>query len=170
MPFVYLAALIAAYLAVLAAYPRLRLGGSIAGAAVIAGVVAYLLWAPRADRVVAHGIPVDQVRFEELSFTDNGRSFTLSGRVQNLSQDLILRDMDVRIRIYDCPSAESPLAECETIGDDIGIARAQVPPGQVRAFSAIFYYPGLPPVKGEMRWQEEIISAHAMRDSAAARN
>lgn len=164
MPIVYLAVIIALYATILWKFPQFRLAGGIMGVLIVGGVTGYLVLVPSAGELQGSRISASELRLEAVSLEDNGRSLVLSGRVENLSENFVLRDMTLRVRLYDCPSSDSELNACEIVGDDEGIARATVPPGQVREFSAIFYYPGLPDMRGEMRWQEDILTVRATEE------
>ena len=50
------------------------------------------------------------------------------------------------------------------IGEASGIARPDVPPGQIRALTAHFVFRDLPPVAGTLRWDWRITAIRATAD------
>jgi hypothetical protein len=84
--------------------------------------------------------------------------------VQNGSPEFRLRDMTLGLRLRDCPEPEADPPSCPVIGEAQAIARPDVPPGQLRAFSAHFSFANLPPVAGTLRWDLAIAGTRATAD------
>ncbi|MEL6680226.1 MAG: hypothetical protein AAFQ51_16100, partial [Pseudomonadota bacterium] len=61
-----------------------------------------------------------------------------------------------RLRLYDCPTEDSALPDCAQIGEDAGVARLDLPPGQLRAFDATLRFSGLPAVTGVLKWDFDV--------------
>jgi hypothetical protein len=159
VPIAILVLALMAYAYALLAYPEFRRPGLIGGALVASGLAIYF-WrtAPEAtraeDRIAAADLALDQLDLER---TDRGA--TLTGRVRNDSSHR-LREMALAVRLYDCPATAAPPA-CPVIGEASAIARPDVPPGQLRAFSAHFLFAGVPAPAGTLRWDWRITGTRA---------
>ncbi|MEO1421698.1 MAG: hypothetical protein AAFV09_00865, partial [Pseudomonadota bacterium] len=92
------------------------------------------------------------------------RFSTLSGRVENQAEAGIVRQIAVRVRLFDCESEATPIAECAQIGEDDGVARLELPPGQLRAFEATLRFADQPRVAGVLVWEFEVTGVRARPD------
>ncbi|HMQ95370.1 MAG TPA: hypothetical protein PKA33_09880 [Amaricoccus sp.] len=161
MPIFVLALALAAYAYALVTEPGFRRWGLIGGAAVGLGLAVYF-WqsAPESsraeERIAPQELTLDQVTLERTS-----RGATLSGRVANGSPEFRLREMTLEVRLYDCPTPATALAECPVIGEASAIARPDVPPGQLRAFTAHFVFANLPEPVGTLGWDSRVSGTRA---------
>jgi len=88
----------------------------------------------------------------------------VTGRVANGSERFRLRDMTLALRLHDCPDPEAEPASCPVIGEATSIARPDVPPGQLRGFSAHFGFADLPQVVGTLRWDLSVAATRSTAD------
>lgn len=162
MPIAILVLALVAYLAALAAWPRARLPGAIAGL-VVAVALGLYLWrdgAPEAEQAAGR-IPVEALTLDEIAVAPTPRGATLTGRVANGSDTYRLRELTLVLRLRDCPAPETVVETCPVIGEASAIARPDVPPGQLRALTAHFGFTSLPPVSGTLRWDWRIAGTRA---------
>ncbi len=161
MPIAILILVLAAYVYVLAAVPEWRRGGLVLGALAAAGLGAYFWFSePEAERAAAR-IPPSGLVLGTLELTPTPRGWTLRGRVENTSPAFRLREMTVRLTLRDCPTDAGADTHCPVIAQSSALVRVDVPPGQLRAFSAPFVFPDMPPVLGELRWEHAIEGTRA---------
>ena len=154
MPIVVLA--LVAYAIALVALPRFRLPVLIGGAVVAAIVVAALKFSgPEAIAIAPSELTLDQIALERTV-----RGATITGRVANGS-GFRLRDMTLALRLHDCPTPETAPETCPVIGESSAITRPDVPPGQIRAFSAHFAFANVPPLVGTLRWDLTVAATRA---------
>ena len=169
MPIAVLILVLAAYVYVLVAVPDWRRGGLLIGALAAAGLGVYFwLSEPEGQRAAARIAPSELV-LSELELTPTPRGRTLRGRVENTSPSFRLREMTVTLTLRDCPPDSGPDAEpdagpdthCPVIAQSSALVRVDVPPDQLRAFSAPFVFPAIPAVLGELRWEHAIAGTRA---------
>jgi hypothetical protein len=161
MPIAVLILVLAAYVYVLVAVPEWRRGGLVLGALAMAGLGAYFwLSEPEAERAAARIQPSELV-LSALELTPTPRGRTLRGRVENTSSAFRLREMTVTLTLRDCPADAGPESHCPVIAQGSALVRVDVPPGQLRAFSAPFVFPDMPQVLGELRWEHAIEGTRA---------
>lgn len=161
MPIAVLILVLVAYAYVMAAYPEYRTPGLVVGGVAAVGLGAYFwLTEPETERATAR-ILAEEVVLDRLALDRSARGATLTGRVVNRSGRFRLREMSIALRLYDCPSEAAPEGDCAVIGDAMAIARPDVPPGQVRAFSASYVFANMPPVAGVLRWEWSILGLRA---------
>lgn len=142
-------------------YPQYRVPAlSIAGL-FLALVLVYLTTTDFDRPTAADRIALDQVELSELTLSEERLAIRLDGRVKNLAEGFMLREMALTLRLFDCPTAESPLEACETIAEDDAPARVAVPPGQLRGFEAVFGFPNRPPLAGTLVWRHEVTGTDA---------
>jgi hypothetical protein len=157
MPIAVLVLALVGYVYAMLTIPGFRRPGLIAGALVALGLGFYF-WRQDAG---PERITPDQLTLDQLDFERTLRGATLSGRVTNLSERLILRDMTLRLTLHDCPEPDDVPATCPIVGEASAIARPGVPPGQIRAFSAHFILSELPPLAGVLLWDLAIAETRA---------
>jgi hypothetical protein len=165
MPIAVLILVLAAYVYVLVAVPEWRRGGLLIGALAAAGLGVYFwLSEPEGQRAAARIAPSELV-LSEVELTPTPRGRTLRGRVENTSPLFRLREMTVTLTLRDCPADAGPEAgpdtHCPVIAQSSALVRVDVPPGQLRAFSAPFVFPAMPAVLGELRWEHAIAGTRA---------
>jgi len=153
---------VAGYIYVLYEIPKLRIAGAIFAVALFGGLGVYLATTDPETELEINRISTEQVSLSELKFNLGVRTSELSGRVINNSDDYTLTGLSLVVRLFDCPGADSPLDECFVIGEDDGLARATVPPGQLRDFKATLLFNGLPVIEGVMRWDYQVIGTRAL--------
>ena len=165
MPIVVIFLVVAGALVIAILYPHLR--------AIALGVVAFfailfgIYFATLGPLGSGGGAAIapDELTLSALSLDQDARSATLSGTVRNGSERYRLRSFELQVTIYDCPPdtpAEAAGPEsCAIIGEDEGIARADVPPGQLRRFDAVLSFPAMPAPQGTPIWRERILSTRA---------
>ncbi len=153
---------VAGYIYVLYEIPKLRIAGAIFAAALFGGLGVYLATADPEPELEINRIPVGQVDLSEVAFDLGVRTSELSGRVVNNSADYTLTGLTLVVRLFDCPGVDSPLDTCFVIGEDDGLARATVPPGQLRDFKATLLFNGLPDIEGVMRWDYQVTGTRAL--------
>lgn len=161
MPIAILVLALAAYAYALVTEPGFRRWGLVGGASVGLGLAIYF-WvsAPEATRAELR-IASDEISLDSLDLETSQRGAVLTGRVTNGSTDFRLREMTLRLTVHDCPAVDTAPADCPVIGDATAIARPDVPPGQIRAFSAHFIFANLPEPAGVLAWDWEITETRA---------
>jgi hypothetical protein len=160
VPIIVLVLALVAYAFALLAYPEFRRPGLIGGALVAVGLAIYF-WqqSPEASRA-ENRIASEEVALDQLDLERTVRGATLTGRVRNDSDRFRLRDMTLALRLYDCPEGNAP-PSCPVIGEAQAIARPDVPPGQLRGFSAHFIFADLPALTGTLRWDWRVVETRA---------
>lgn len=161
MPIVVLVLALAAYAYALIAAPGFRRWGLLLGAAVGLGLAVYFWQTSPETARTALRIDASELTLDQLAYEPSGRGATVTGRVINGSEEFRLREMTLALRLRDCPDAETPVPECPVIGQSTAIARPDVPPGQLRGFSAHFMFTNLPEVAGVLRWDWDIVETRA---------
>jgi len=161
MPVAVLIVVLAAYVYALVAAPRFRIPGAIGGALILAGLTWYLIVSPSEPERAANLISVEDLTLDRLELEQTVRGATLRGRVENLTETAHLREMTITVRLFDCALADDELDDCATIGESSAIARVDVPPGQLRGFSAHYIFPDRPAVIGVLRWDYRITALRA---------
>lgn len=143
-------------------FPTYRAAGLAGLAVVITVFVTYFIVSePGSGQDTA--ITPDELALSEVAIISDPRFITVSGNVQNMSQTASLLEFDLQLDARDCPTPDSPAADCIVIGSDSGVARIAVPPQQMRAFSAVFRLGTLPQISGTLRMDYSIIAARANR-------
>lgn len=162
MPIAVLVLFLVGYGYALVMLPQARLPLAAGGVAIGLGLAAYL-WREgpsEADQAASRIAPTD-LTFDQLDLARSGRGATLTGRVSNGSERYRLREVAMDLRLRDCPAPESDPETCPTIGEASAIARPDVPPGQIRAFTAHFSFANVPPVAGTLRWDWQVTGLRA---------
>ncbi len=161
MPIVVLILALAAYAYALIIEPGIRRWGLVGGAAVGLGLAVYL-WqtSPETTRAALRITP-EQIVLDQLELARTPRGAVLAGRVRNASPEWRLREMTLTLRLRDCPEAATAPNTCPVIGEASAIARTDVPPGQIRAFSAHFIFASVPEPVGTLGWDWEITDIRA---------
>lgn len=143
-------------------YPRLRLPAGLL-VAFFVGLIVYVFFfdtrgeeARRAER-----ISPDELELTDVTFTQDLRFSRLEGRVRNLSERYRLRDFDIRVTMYDCPDVGTSLEDCAVIAQDTGIARVDLPPGQVRHFETVLRFTDVPAPEGVVVWDHRVTGVRA---------
>ena len=153
-----------AYGYALLAYPEFRRPGLIGGVLVAAALGIYFaLSSPEAERSTSR-IDPSELTLDGLTLERTLRGASLEGRIRNGSPDYRLRDLTLALSLRDCPTPDTPPETCPVIGEASGIARPDVPPGQIRALTAHFVFRDLPPVAGTLRWDWRITAIRATAD------
>lgn len=161
MPIIALVAALALLAYATIAAPRLRLAVLAFGLAVALGLGVYLVRStPESAREIIRIAPED-LTLDQTDFSRQGRGAVLTGRVLNGSPDWHLRDMTLVLHIRDCPPETEDIAACPIIGEATALTHPDTPPGQIRAFRALFALPNLPPATGELRWDWRVIATRA---------
>jgi len=161
MPVAILILVLIAYAYVMLSTPKARVPGAVAGLVIAAGLGWYFYSTSSETVTASRRITVEDLRIDQLQLDQTVRGATLRGRVENLSQTGRLREMTIEVRLFDCPDATTDLAQCAIIADGSAIARVDVPPGQLRAFSGYYVFPDRPDVTGESRWESRVIAVRA---------
>ena len=161
MPIVVLVLALAAYAYALVTEPGFRRWGLIGGAAVGLGLAVYLWRTSPETASAAMRIAPGEIVLDQLEMSRSPRGAILAGRVRNASPEWRLREMTVTLRLHDCPETAAPPSTCPVIGEASAIARPDVPPGQIRAFSATFIFANLPEPAGTLGWDWEITGSRA---------
>lgn len=162
MPIVVLVLALVGYGYALLVLPQAR-RTLVAGGLVVALALGFYLWRqspPETERAAMRITPAE-LTFDQLDLSRSGRGATLTGRVTNGSDRYRLREMSLDLRLRDCPSPEAAPESCPTIGEAAAIARPDVPPGQIRSFSAHFIFANVPPVAGTLRWDWQVTALRA---------
>lgn len=161
MPIAVLVLSLVAFGYVLIRWPAARLPGLLAAAVVAAILGLTLSRQPPEGTLVTTRIPADQLTLDQIAFARTPRGASISGRVTNGSPSYRLRDMTLTLRLHDCPADDTPRDQCPVIGESRAIARPDVPPTQIRAFTAHFGFAGVPPVEGRLDWDLAITETRA---------
>lgn len=156
MPIVVLVLALVTYAWAMIAYPAFRRAGVVVGIAVVAALAAYFALNEPEDAAAGRRIAPEELAIDEVMIERTIHGATMSGRVLNRSPEYRLRDMTLSLRLRDCGAGLE--AECPVIAEASAIARPEVPPGQLRAFTAIFLFDSLPP-PGEAQHWEWIVTA-----------
>ncbi len=154
--------IIGIYVYILLRAPQFRLAGGIVAAALLGGLSYYILATNPEPRAEMRRIEVVEVTLSDVELDIGIRISELSGRVVNASEKFDMTGILLNVKLFDCPTADSELSECYTIGEDSGEARVTVPPGQLRSFNASLLFTSLPEIIGEIRWTHEIIGVRAL--------
>ena len=161
MPVAVLIVVVALYVYALVAAPRFRIPGAIGGVVVLAGLAWYLAVSPSQTERAETLVTVEDLTLDQLELERTIRGATLRGRVENGADAARLREMTITVRLFDCELETTSLEECAIIGESDAIARVDVPPGQLRGFSAHYIFPNLPPLVGVLRWAHRITTLRA---------
>jgi hypothetical protein len=161
MPIVVLVLALLAYAYALIAAPGFRRWGLLLGAAVGLGLAVYFWQTSPETARTAQRIDASELVLDQLAYETTQRGATVTGRVANGSEEFRLREMKIALRLRDCPDADTPIVECPVIGQSTAIARPDVPPGQLRAFTAHFMFANVPEVAGILRWDWDIVETRA---------
>ena len=154
--------IIGIYAYILFRVPHLRLAGGIVTAAVLGGLSYYLLATDPEPQAEMRRIDVVEATLSDVELELGVRISTLTGRVVNGSENFEMTGILLNVKLFDCPSSDSDLSECFTIGQDSGEARVTVPAGQLRSFTANLLFVGLPEIIGEFRWTYEVTGIRAL--------
>ncbi len=161
MHIVVLVLALAAYAYALVASPAFRRWGLAGGAVAAAGLAVYF-WQTSPETAEAHQrIAPGELTLDRIEVTPSLRGATMTGRVLNGSDRWRLRDMTIAVRLRDCPEAGAAPADCPVIGEASAIARPDVPPGQIRGFTAQFLFANLPEPEGDLEWDWTITATRA---------
>lgn len=162
MAIVEIIVILGIYTYILLRVPQFRLAGGVVAVALLGGLVYYFLASEPEKQAELNRIPVEQATLSDLGLEMGIQNSTLTGRIVNGSDDSQIIGVLLTVTIYDCPAADSDLADCFIIGQDDGEARVKVPAGQLRDFKATFLFASLPEITGEFRWEHEIIALRAL--------
>jgi hypothetical protein len=163
MPIAVLILAVSVYAYGLIAYPEFRLWGLILGAVLAIGV-GIALWRDEIGLGSDEpAISAEELKLDNLELRRTPRSAALRGRVLNGSPDFRLREMTMRLRLFDCPDEIAAVETCPVIGDATAAVRPDTPPGQVRGFEALFVFTNLPSVAGVLRWDWAVMATRATR-------
>lgn len=162
MPIAVLILALVGYGYALLMLPQARPALLIAGVVIGVGLALYF-WrgGPSEAERAAERITPAELAFDQLDLARSGRGATLTGRVTNGSESYRLREISLDLRLRDCPTPETAPETCPTIGEASAIARPDVPPGQIRGFSAHFLFTNVPPVAGTLRWDWQVTGLRA---------
>ncbi|WP_112323458.1 hypothetical protein [Oceanibium sediminis] len=161
MPIVVFFLILAGAIAVAILYPHLRIL-ALGVVALFGSLAAYLFFGDYGTPAnQGQRISVDELVLEDVTFVQDNRFDRLQGRVTNTSEAYRLRDFDVAVRLFDCPLPDAERSACNVVGEETGIARADVPAGQTRPFDAVLGLSQLPALKGVLVWDYEITSTRA---------
>lgn len=166
MPIAVLILALVGYGYALLVLPSARPALLVAGVVVGLGLALYF-WrgGPSEAERASERITPAELAFDQLDLARSGRGATLTGRVANGSPSYRLREISLDLRLRDCPApetdAETDPETCPTIGEASAIARPDVPPGQIRGFSAHFVFANVPPVAGTLRWDWQVTGLRA---------
>jgi len=150
------------YIYVLFRLPEMRIAGTIIATVLIGGLLYYTITAPSAPEEEMNRITVAEIVIEDANLEPDPRVTKLSGRVINNATAYVLTGIVFDVKLYDCPTEDTPLTACFIIGEDTKEARVSVPPGQLRAFEAALIFANLPPVEGVLRWDYSVESLRAL--------
>ena len=150
------------YIYILFRMPELRIAGTIIAFVFIGGLVFYMVTVPPEPQVELNRITIEEVTLEALDLELGPRTATFSGRAINGSAEFTLTGIDIIVKLYDCPTADSGFDACFTIGEDDGYARITAPPGQLRDFTATLLFNNLPTITGVQRWEHVITGTRAL--------
>lgn len=141
-------------------FPRLAYGVAVGVVALV--VVIYLVTDPGGDRE-APGFPLEAVTLEHMELAaDYGDSYRFQGRIKNTHGDLALRELGVRLTLFDCTGEAGEKRRCEVIGETEKDLSTEVPPGQARDFDVLVSFSDTEP-RGEIDWEYELVRAQALR-------
>ena len=83
-------------------------------------------------------------------------SYTLSGRLRNLSARYGLSELRLKITMRDCVAP----ANCETVGEAEQPMYKSVPPGQGRDINEFVHFRDLGPARGKHEWDYQVIEVY----------
>ncbi|MBL1434740.1 MAG: hypothetical protein COB08_000865 [Rhodobacteraceae bacterium] len=150
------------YIYVLFRLPEMRIAGTIIATVLIGGLLYYTITAPSVPEEEMNRIAVSEITIEDVDIALNPRVTKLKGRVINNSPTYALTGIRFDVKLYDCPTEDTPLTECFIIGEDSKEARLSAPPGQLRAFEASLIFANLPEIEGVLRWDYQINALRAL--------
>jgi|GEM_PF-2770672 len=147
-------------------YPHIRVLALATAAlcAVLVGTI-FVDRVAETDRRALRLTPQD-ITLSDVTLVPEARYFKLTGWAENKSALHRARDFILRSRLYDCPTDDAALTDCTTVGDETGIARVDLPPGQARPFSAVLGFTAEYEARGVLHWEHEITEVHATDDVA----
>jgi len=95
---------------------------------------------------------------------DYGNSFTIAGKIKNLSHNHTLKKFGIRVELFDCLKKEKAKKQnCEIIGQDAETVYVSIPPNQVRQFDEYLHFSDLPAVDGKFVWDFDVIWIEAAK-------
>jgi hypothetical protein len=111
------------------------------------------------DRRGPAPISVETVVLSDISYATDPRLTQVTGRVENTHPELILSQLELRARAFDCPTADSARDTCTVIGETTVQVAHDVPPGQARGISTPLRFPNPPALNGVQVFGLELLSA-----------
>lgn len=156
----FFVALVAA-LSVAILYPRLRIPAGLLVAFFLGLMIYVFVQIPGETDQRDARITAEQLELDDVSLVQEARFSRLTGRVRNLSDTYTLRDFDVRVTLLDCPAPDAGAEACVVIAEDNGIARVNLPPGQVRRFEVVLRFTDVPEPTGYAEWDYQVTGIRA---------
>lgn len=145
--------LIIALIALSFRFPRLAYGIAAALAGLV--VVIYLL-TEQGSGPESGGFPLQAVTLEHMQLAaDYGDSYRFTGRIKNAHGDRALRELGVRLTLFDCVDQAQGGRSCEVIGETVKDLSVEVPTGQARDFDVLVSFSDTEP-RGEIDWEYEL--------------
>lgn len=86
------------------------------------------------------------------------QSFTFKANVKNNAAQPVTA-LVIESTAYDCPTAASPVDECETVGHNSSQTEINIPTNEVRAIIFSFEMKNFPSTRGVLTWRTHVTSA-----------
>jgi hypothetical protein len=137
-------------------------------AVLIAGAVALLLFNPGERERSGALVGVDAVEIGSISAMPGyGGSFDVSGRAKNVSQEVTVTELTLRLSILDCtaedPSVKGQREACAEMGSVVRRVATAIKPGESRDFQVNVSFPQAKR-RGEIRWKTALQGVHGKVD------
>jgi hypothetical protein len=123
------------------------------------GAIGVIIWQDTQERRLEfERIYVKQAQLSQMQVRPglNSRSFVVGGRIQNVAQKYTIYSVKLQATIKDCEGQT-----CKIVGQENIMVPLEVPPNQARDFSVTIPFSGVPKVKGEAKWEYEILLVRA---------
>lgn len=129
---------------------------------IVAGGGVWYLYHQMEEQRLRTLISPQQLEFRDFTMETAGYTRAVTGTLKNNSPLYTLRTVTLAYRVQDCPRDEqAPRSQCETVGQETRTAYVSVPPGQIREFRSSVSFPNMPPIKGRIVWNFDVVEVVA---------
>jgi hypothetical protein len=130
----------------------------------IAGGGAWYLYDQQEKQRLRTLITASQLEFRDIRMDNSGYARSVTGALKNNNPIHTLAAVKLTYFAMDCTRSEPSAPErCEVIGQETQTEYVHVPPGQVREFRGRVYFANMPPVRGRMVWDYDVVEVRAAK-------